>query len=284
MKATAYLLQATIVAGWWLSLWMYPSLYDHFLFPGFSRVAFDSFMVPDLLIITLLSVVRAYTRHSVLDYVILGGFAFATLYCINASFLTKGGYLSSLLMILGTCYNLFLIFDDQLFRVSSTRNVWINGLKTVVQIICVWPITLLVIPALIVSAFGNEPIVETAISPVGGSLFCLFSILGIYSAYAMVLQGQGTPLPLDQTQELVTSGPYRYVRNPMAISGIGQGLSLALMIGSWPIAVYALLGALLWHTVVRPVEEKDMLERFGVAYDQYRKEVRCWVPRVGDNQ
>ena len=38
----------------------------------------------------------------------------------------------------------------------------------------------------------------------------------------MVRDGDGTPFPLDHTSKLVMSGHDRYVRNPMAIAGIGQ--------------------------------------------------------------
>lgn len=55
----------------------------------------------------------------------------------------------------------------------------------------------------------------------GVIILVLCSVLGLYSALVMVRVGKGTPLPLDQTQELVIKGPYRFVRNPMAVAGIG---------------------------------------------------------------
>ena len=99
----------------------------------------------------------------------------------------------------------------------------------------------------------------------------------------MVRDGGGTPLPLDQTNFMVTSGPYRYVRNPMAIAGIGQGICVAIFFQSVPILVYALLGAIIWHWVVRPYEERDMVERFGDSYLEYRRRVSCWVPTFQRN-
>jgi protein-S-isoprenylcysteine O-methyltransferase Ste14 len=87
-------------------------------------------------------------------------------------------------------------------------------------------------------------------------------------------------LPLDQTNKLVDSGPYRIVRNPMAIAGIGQGLAIATIFHSVSILVYSLLGGLVWHLVVRPIEERDMVERFGDAYSDYRKRVMCWIPNL----
>ncbi|WP_323127765.1 methyltransferase family protein [Brevibacterium pigmentatum] len=77
---------------------------------------------------------------------------------------------------------------------------------------------------------------------------------------------------------LVNRGPYAFVRNPMAIAGIVQGVSMGLLIGSWLVVVYALIGSLLWNWLIRPHEEADLIERFGDEYRDYAKRVRCWWP------
>ncbi len=279
MKGTAYLIQATLISLWWIGLLVDQNFYDTFQFPGIGKKAFNALMLPDLLVVALLSVVRAYKQWRNLDHVILGGFAFATLYCINATILTGGGFLATTVMILGLCYNLFLVHSEKLFRNSSTSNVFINALKTLFQIVCVWMITLFVFPVLIMNAFGIEPSATISMKVSAIALFIVFSLLGLYSAIVMVRIGEGTPLPLDQTQKLVTKGPYKYVRNPMAIAGIGQGIAIAIFFGSIHLLSYVILGAILWHFVVRPIEEKDMIQRFGDDYVEYRNRVRCWIPK-----
>jgi len=276
MKGTAYLLQATLISLWWIGLLLNQYFYDAFQFPGIGNT--NAFLLPDLIVVAFLSIVRAYKKKKELDYIILGGFAFATLYCINASILTKGGFLPTTIMTLGLAYNLFLINEKQLFRQATTTNVIINGLKTILQIICVWTITLFIFPTLIMKSFGEIPIIQNHNLIIGISLLLFFSTIGLYSAYSMVINGAGTPLPLDQTQQLVSVGPYKYVRNPMAVAGVGQGISISIIFGSIPILIYILIGAILWQLVVRPMEEKDMEQRFGKEYDQYRKNVRCWIP------
>lgn len=182
-------------------------------------------------------------------------------------------------MILGLFFNLFLIKEQQLFRESTTSNSFTNGMKTTLQILCVWTITLVIFPVLIMESFGGIPNLESGHILIGISIFMFFSGIGIYSAYTMVINGEGTPLPIDQTQKLVTVGPYKYIRNPMAVAGIGQALTISILLGSIPILVYSLIGAILWQWVVRPIEEKNMQQRFGEEYEVYRKKVRCWVPR-----
>ena len=230
MKGTAYLIQATLIALWWVGMLVSDSFFEAFQFPNISREAFSAFILPDLIVVAGLSVLRAYKNYRWLEFVILGGVAFAALYCINASVLTKGGLLPTVLMGLCLAYNAFLIAEQKMFRVSKSSSTTINFLKTILQIICVWAITLVVFPLVILSAFDLQLPEIAEMNVMGVALLCVFSLLGLYSAYIMVQAGKGTPLPIDQTQRLVTKGPYNYVRNPMAIAGLGQGIGVSLML------------------------------------------------------
>lgn len=53
------------------------------------------------------------------------------------------------------------------------------------------------------------------------------------------------------------AGPYRFVRNPMALAGVTQAAAVGLMLGSWLVVAYAVIGSSLWNHVVRPGEEAD---------------------------
>ena len=278
MKNTAYLLQAALIASWWIGMLLNDDFYAAFQFPGIGEIAFNALLLPDLVMVLLLSLVRAYRSVPGLEYVILGGFGYAALYCLNAAYLTGGGYLPTTIMLLGLAFNLFLVYNDLTFRTATSNSLWGNALKTAVQIVCVWSITLIAFPLLLMNSF-NELIQPGRFNLIaGGVLFALSSLLGLASAVTMVTDGRGTPLPLDQTQRLVVSGPYAYVRNPMAVAGIGQGLAISLAFSSVAVSLYALLGGILWHWVVRPLEEQDMLKRFGKPYQEYRQRVRCWWP------
>ena len=280
MKETAYLLQAALIGLWWVGLATNPSFFHAFQFDKISPTAFWAFFAPDIVLITGLSAVRAYRKLACLEYVILGAFGYASLYCVNATLLTHSGYLPTGLMLLGLGYNIFLCFGEALFHNSNSNASFAqNAAKTLIQITCVWSLALAVMPIIILDAF------ETLAVPKMGTLFfcglgvfASCSVLSLTSAYFMVRDGSGTPLPLDQTNNLVVAGPYRYVRNPMAIAGIGQGIAIAAIFQSVPILIYSLLGAVVWHLVVRPVEERDMEQRFGQSYSEYRQRVSCWIP------
>jgi protein-S-isoprenylcysteine O-methyltransferase Ste14 len=78
---------------------------------------------------------------------------------------------------------------------------------------------------------------------------------------------------------VIVTGPYAYVRNPMAVAGLGQGFSVALALRSPEVAAYVVIGMLIWNYFVRPEEERYLQSVFGVDFEHYRSQVRCWIPR-----
>lgn len=169
-------------------------------------------------------------------------------------------------------------FQDYFKTATSTNWAW-NLVKTFFQTILFWGFFLLLVPELIMQLEGSVSFPRfKPVSTVGMSAFIIFSVLGLWSGVTMSLIGQGTPLPTDCPNNLVIKGPYKVVRNPLAIAGIGQGVSIGLYFGSFAIVIYALFGAILWHYFVRPAEEQDLEKRFGTTYLEYKKQVKCWLP------
>jgi len=52
------------------------------------------------------------------------------------------------------------------------------------------------------------------------------------------------------------------------------------VIFAWIVVGYVIAGSAVWNDVVRPVEERDLLAKFGAPYAEYCARVRCWVPRI----
>ncbi len=163
-----------------------------------------------------------------------------------------------------------------MFFPSNTHDRFINVLKTLIQSAIFWMVFLYLIPSFLVKydLWAFSPYTLS-----GWFLFFMFSILNLYSGFIMSYHGEGTPLPIDCTHKLVIRGPYKLLRNPMALAGIGQGLSVGIILGSPFIIIYALFGAFLWHFWVRPLEEKDLENRFGSQYIEYKSDIRCWIPK-----
>jgi len=172
-------------------------------------------------------------------------------------------------------------FLKSLFKPANSNSRFWNLIKTFFQTVVFWSLFLIAFPYMILQlelAF-DFPKFEGMLV-LGSVFFILFSLLGLYSGYIMSWYGKGTPLPTDCPRELVISGPYKLVRNPLAVAGIGQGICIGLIFGSFGVILYALSGAVLWHFFVRPAEEKDLMDRFGENYAQYKSRVRCWIPSL----
>lgn len=167
------------------------------------------------------------------------------------------------------------------FRVSKSDNPLRNVSKTLLQTIVFWGFFLFIIPGAIhtlESAWGLPHVQWIFAKQISVLIFLAAGTLGITSGLTMAIRGRGTPLPLDGTNDLVISGPYRYVRNPMAIAGLTQGLAVGIWLGSWGTVLYVAVGFILWNGYIRPIEEQDLKRRFGKAYEEYCEQIKCWIP------
>ncbi len=94
-------------------------------------------------------------------------------------------------------------------------------------------------------------------------------------------KGHGTPNPIDPPKELVTTGVYRYVRNPIYVGVlvilIGHFLWFkTLWMLAYPVTVF-----LIFHLFVILYEEPTLKEKFNTAYDEkYCKSVPRWIPKI----
>lgn len=170
------------------------------------------------------------------------------------------------------------------FRTAAAdRSTAGHVLATFGQIVVFWGFFLAVLP-LTISFFEHRWALHLSFPlPVvlaGAVVLALASALGIWAAVAMSTLGDGTPLPVAMPNRLVVAGPYRWVRNPMALAGITQGVAVGLLLSSWMVVAYAIAGSVVWNHLVRPFEEADLEERFGDDFGRYRDNVRCWLPRL----
>lgn len=138
--------------------------------------------------------------------------------------------------------------------------------------------------ALVLAVAGAiEPI--TAIDgPVGHALGILLAVTGICLTFgAQLAMGDSWRVGVDPEErtELVTSGPFEHVRNPIYGAMLPKFLGLVLMVpNAVAIAGFLILLAGL-ELQVRLVEEPYLLHVHGNAYAQYASRVGRFVPRLG---
>ena len=144
----------------------------------------------------------------------------------------------------------------------------------------------LVVPALLLSAPGDSRWAEggrfvAAARGAGAVLLALGIGLFGWCVALFARVGRGTLAPWDPTRELVTVGPYRYVRNPM-ITGVALVLvGQALCWGSVRVVLWTSAFVIVNHVYFVAAEEPGLRRRFGNAYDAYAAHVPRWLPRIG---
>lgn len=123
-----------------------------------------------------------------------------------------------------------------------------------------------------------EPTITTLVPAI--VLLAIGLTLFVASLLHFATRGRGTLAPWDPPKELVVSGPYRYVRNPMISGVVFVLLGEALLLRSMPHGQWALLFIVI-NLIYIPLKEEPMLEaRFGDAYREYCKHVGRIVPRL----
>lgn len=78
--------------------------------------------------------------------------------------------------------------------------------------------------------------------------------------------------------DLLTTGIYGQIRHPRYLATLLGGVGLALMVNH--LGVYLVVaGSLSLLLVLIPLEERELVERFGGAYEAYRADVPALLPR-----
>lgn len=107
----------------------------------------------------------------------------------------------------------------------------------------------------------------------------LVSAIGLSANQSLCLQGNGTPIPLDPTKRLVTTGIYAYVSNPMQLSAALGFLVLGMFLLNVWIMAAALMAWVFVQGMVRWHHRHDLLKRFPEGWPEYKANVSEWAPR-----
>ncbi|MFZ0386659.1 MAG: isoprenylcysteine carboxylmethyltransferase family protein [Solirubrobacteraceae bacterium] len=124
---------------------------------------------------------------------------------------------------------------------------------------------------------GSLEVHSLALGVIGVVVFSTGIALAIW---ARIYLGRNWGMPASQKDdpELVTSGPYRFVRHPI-YSGILLGvLGTALATNLLGVIIFAILAAYFYYSA--SVEEKNLTATFPTTYPAYRSATKMLVPFV----
>jgi len=111
------------------------------------------------------------------------------------------------------------------------------------------------------------------LSPLGFIVIVLGFMMLIFAAFSLKAQ---TFVPKG---ELVSSGIYSYIRNPMYLGLILMAFGSIFFSLSSYIFIYTLILIFVYLVVIR-FEEMELSKRLGKVYDDYRKRVPSLIPRL----
>lgn len=127
---------------------------------------------------------------------------------------------------------------------------------------------------------SSSTALEVLMQGMGLVLIACGLVLFLWCVSLFVQRGHGTLAPWDPTRNLVSEGPYQFVRNPM-ISGVAMVLiGEALLFGSWAIGMWGIAFIAVNHFYFIFSEEPGLEKRFGECYRQYKESVPRWIPRL----
>ena len=154
-----------------------------------------------------------------------------------------------------------------------------NPIRFLMHIPVPWLFVLTYLAALVLERIGvpfkgNAFLHDTG--AIGGVLFGVGVIIAGWAQW-LFRKVRTTTVPGQRSASLITSGPYRFTRNPMYV-----GLTLAylgeagMLRQVWPVVLLPLTIAYL-NWIVIPVEEARLHDVFGEEYERYRARVRRWA-------
>jgi protein-S-isoprenylcysteine O-methyltransferase Ste14 len=88
----------------------------------------------------------------------------------------------------------------------------------------------------------------------------------------------GMPMSFKENPELVTTGPYVYIRNPIYSGFLLAILGSALTSGALWLIFFVVFGA--YFVYAAKNEEKIMLQEFPDTYPAYKRRTRLLIPFV----
>ena len=129
----------------------------------------------------------------------------------------------------------------------------------------------------------KNPQVETGVfAYLAFPLWLIGGLEILWCFWDFTFKGRGTPLPIDPPKELVMTGPYRYVRNPIYLGVLIIVIGYFFWFKSIWMIVYAIIAFLVCHLFIVFYEERTLKKKFGTAYENYCKSVPRWIPKFND--
>jgi protein-S-isoprenylcysteine O-methyltransferase Ste14 len=124
--------------------------------------------------------------------------------------------------------------------------------------------------------------IPVAVHIAGLLLLLSATILHIWTGTLLGIRGLiGLPeISSTVKSRLITRGPFSIVRHPTYLAHTVMFLGVFLISGVLAVAVITFLDIVVINIVIIPLEERELLRRFGDDYEQYKGRVAGFFPRL----
>lgn len=140
------------------------------------------------------------------------------------------------------------------------------------------PFTVLVV---VPFAIERNPIVVIDIQFVFGALFVSAGLVFLIMTISIFVRiGRGTLAPWNPARNLIVSGLYSYVRNPMITGVLAVLLGETLIFHSIRIFIWLITFFIINNIYFVLSEEPGLVKRYGEEYLVYKRNVPRWIPRM----
>ena len=113
-----------------------------------------------------------------------------------------------------------------------------------------------------------------------GVVMGVLCILGIYWLFSSIGSSITPTSATRNKHQLVTSGPYRWVRHPLYTVASSMFISIGMIADNWFITALGILAFILM-AIRTPKEEANLIEKFGDEYQEYMKHTGRFLPKLG---
>jgi protein-S-isoprenylcysteine O-methyltransferase Ste14 len=108
----------------------------------------------------------------------------------------------------------------------------------------------------------------------------LIVVIGMLFWWAHLTLGSNyrSTMGLHDNHKLITRGPYRFVRHPTYVTFLFIPVTLFLISANWLIGAASFVLFLILMVVRAPIEERELINRFGDEYRSYMRKTNRFLP------
>lgn len=100
-------------------------------------------------------------------------------------------------------------------------------------------------------------------------------------SFLLFVKAKGTPVPFSPPINLVSTGPYAHIRNPIVTGYIMLFFGIGFLFGSISLIFIVTPLFILFNVLeLKLIEEPELEKRLGEEYRNYKKRVPMFIPRL----